>query len=360
MQSKTTGRLAPLALCLSLAAAPLAAQTKVYDDFTSSKLGSTWFAWGNSQYWSLSGGYLRLVQPVNHNEYGFVTLDGIDGDFEVVLKFANYNSTNRAGNEELTLHVFDFMGPADKRAEAEVLIGRKWVQQGTTQVWRTFVGAVATDPKAVHKPGEALANQMAAGELRIARDKTGITCAFREASTLAWTTVVTWPDYLRSIVHVEIEMNTGQANAVTVDVDSLSYSGTLRPGPIRIGTGCGAMDAVAGSIPFLGNADFFIYGGSTALPAKVPTLGILGGTQYQQGLPLGPIAPGCSLYTLPDFVAAAGLTDSEGFAVFPLPIPTDQQLLGVGFVTQVLAVRCGFNQLCGILSNGVLAKVEKP
>lgn len=320
----------------------------VYDDFLGSTIDAKlWTAFGAQSYASVSASRLRFALPADE-EVVFTSQSAFAGDFDFVLDFSGFTVTGAAPSSyELT--VLDAEGPPSKISELNFEISG-------SAAGRAYA-VYATKNGAGH--GSALrATTATGGLLRIVRSQGQVSAMFRDSSSLSWTTLRSWGNFLTNFIYVEIAAFTQSGGSLAVTSDKITYAGTRVSSPVLYGSGCNNLRARAWSIPYYGNASFGTIALGDAKLANAPGILLVGFTKVSADLTAAG-APGCTLYTTPDLLLLAQGLDQEAVGIATIPLPNDANLVGLRFYQQFTAITAQ-NALKIVFSNGVESLVRKP
>ena len=338
------------ALCLALLASSsaLSAQT-TYDDFSGTSIDpSRWFQFGPAARMTMSGGKLRIAGATSPMSLGIFAVDGLRGDFELVVNYDSFAASASNGDPGLVLGVFDALGPMFTGSELSIGLletssGREFFAEGYAN--GSPIG------------GNGASTTSTAGQMRLARTgNTGI-ASFRPTGQANWTVLTTIPNlFTTTTVHFDIE-SVGFTGAADVALDQVTYTGTRVSGSPLYGQRCLDWGATAVGFPTLGNAAFGLVGVGGPSFANAPVFVIIG--VQQTAIDLTPIrAPGCALLASTNVVFAAPPADAFGLSELIVPIPNANNLVGGTLYFQLLAATAQ-NGLGIAASNGVRAVITR-
>ena len=316
------------------AALPLAAQS-TYDDFSSTSLDQNkWVSFGTTKQLSQSGGALKINGQGVKDEVGVFAIDGLRGNFELIVEFKNFVSHSSNG-AVFTLVVQDAIADDTKGGEASVEIGQ------TSQGLEFWAEAQHKD-QLVATAGRA--TTVTAGKFRLRRfsSPARLEVSVQEPNK-AWQVLGTWQNksggdlFVTDTVRFSMISEEGAKAGASVDVDRVAYVGTLVKGSPSYGKRCLDLVGAALTFPVLGAKDFTIAAAGGASFAKAPFLMTIGSQSSAIDLTAAG-APGCSLYTPPILIVVGGVLDEDGFGGISFGLPTDSKLRGLVFFAQMIGV----------------------
>ncbi|MEZ5966773.1 MAG: hypothetical protein R3F56_23240 [Planctomycetota bacterium] len=320
----------------------ISAQT-TYDDFSGTAIDSSrWFQFGSTARLTMSGGKLRIAGATTQDALGIFAIDGLRGDFELVVDYDSFAASASNGDPGLSMSAFDAFGPPFSGGELglgliETSSGREFVAEGYRN--NVFLG------------GNQTPTTSSAGQLRLVRTgNTGI-ASFRASGQANWTVLATIPNLFASTtVHFIIE-TVGVTGRADFALDQVTYTGTRVAGSPLYGSRCLDWGATALGFPVVGNADFSLVADGGQSFANAPAFVVLGA--QQTAIDLSAIrAPGCWLLASTNVVFAAPPADPFGLCEITMPIPNANNLVGGTLFFQVLAATTQ-NALGVAASNGV-------
>lgn len=337
-----------LGLCALVSPTTLAAQS-TYDDFNGTSIDpSRWFQFGASSRMTMSGGKLRMAGATATSGLGVFAVDGLRGDFELVLNYDSFAASASSGDPGLVFTVFDAFGPLFGGGELNVALletssGREFVAEG-------YVNGVQVG-------GNQSATTSSSGQLRLARTGNTGVASFRATGQANWTVLTSIPNlFTANTVHFDIE-SVGITGAADFALDQITYTGTRVTGSPLYGQRCLDWGATAVGFPVLGNANFALVGVGGPSFANAPVFVVVG--VQQAAIDLTPIrAPGCSLLTSNNVVLAAPPADPFGTCEVTVPIPNANNLVGGTLFFQLLAATAQ-NGLGIAASNGVRGVISR-
>lgn len=344
-------------LILSISAATLVlttatAQAITYDDFNGAAIDrAKWFQFGDTTKSTQAGGSLRLFGRGFRDEFGVFALNGLQGDFDIVLKFTGF----RAGGLEGGFGLFAFDSDGVGANERELSVGMTTTRDASGKAIVGFDGELVRNGTFVG--GGRSVSPATAGEVRMTRVGKSAALYFRAAGqnnfTLLGSPVVNF--FVGDTVSFGIEIQADIVDGADVFCDKITYSGRLVSGVGTYGKRCHGLGGVPLGYPRIGNGTFrMIVLGGAAFRADPFSLAI--GLQ-QVAVPLAVSgAPGCSLYMTPLVVIPGGPLDQDGEGRITLPIPNDTTLRGIEFKAQFVA-NTNRNAMGLAWSNGITCKI---
>lgn len=340
--------LTTLLFAASLGLTPVVSAQTVFDDFNGTSIDpGAWFTYGDDARLTKSGGFVRMQGAGATDTFGAVAIDGVRGSFEIVLDFEGFASHSTQGDPFFSCFVFDAIGDFDSSGHLGIALmatptGRRFYVEAHTATMDLGQASIATTASA--------------GKLRLKRDSGFVAAAFQEKGQTAWTTLRTWPDFLRTdTVRFGFESLPGSVDGVDVAIDRVTLAGTRVAGSKGYGKGCASLRAFATNFPRLGTPKFSILNLSDASFAAAPFALLLGVQALGADLTAAG-APACSLLASPDFVFVGGVLDSDGWGFVSLPVPSSPSLVGGTFFNQLIALTQK-NSMGIAWSNGVSCKI---